>query len=162
MTRRLVFGLTFVGSLFIAATASAQLMSKQTLTLATAKQVAVAAEAEAVKNNWKVVVAIVDDGGHLLYLQRMDEVQIGSIDIAIGKANTSVRLKRPTKAVEDVIAGGRTAFLSVPHLMALEGGIPIVVDGKVLGAVGVSGVTSQQDAQIAKAGLDAFMKLIGR
>src|SRR5947208_17121664 len=113
---------TLVISLTLAASASAQLMDKKALTLDGAKKLAAAAEAEATKNSWRVVIAIVDDGGHLLYLQRTDETQIGSIDIAIGKATTSVALKRPSKAVEDIIAGGRNAFLGVKGITPLQGG----------------------------------------
>lgn len=153
-----VVGVTLAAALLAGTTASAQLADKKVLTLAAAKKIATAAEAEAVKNNWKVVIAIVDDGGHLVYLQRTDDTQYGSIDIAIGKAQTSMALKRPTKAIEDVIAGGRNALLGVRGLTPLQGGLPIVVDGKVLGAVGVSGVTSQQDEQTAKAGIDALAK----
>lgn len=105
MNGRTVLSITLLVLMGTAATASAQLMTKQTLTMATAKQAAAAAEAEAIKNNWKVVIAVVDDGGNLLYLQRMDDVQIGSIDVAIGKASTSVYFKRPTKAFEDAVAG---------------------------------------------------------
>src|SRR5437879_13878659 len=104
----------FLATTVLAGTqAGAQLADKKALTRAAAKKMAAAAEAEATKNSWRVVIAIVDDGGHLLYLQRTDETQIGSIDIAIGKATTSVALKRPSKAVEDIIAGGRNAFLGV-------------------------------------------------
>src|SRR5256886_16325632 len=149
---------TLVISLTLAASASAQLMDKKALTLDGAKKMAAAAEAEATKNSWRVVIAIVDDGGHLLYLQRTDETQIGSIDIAIGKATTSVALKRPSKAVEDIIAGGRNAFLGVKGITPLQGGLPIMVDNKLVGAIGVSGVTSQQDEQIAKVGLEALVK----
>ena len=149
----------FLAATVLASTqAGAQLADKKVLTLAAAKKMAAAAEAEATKNNWRVVIAIVDDGGHLLYLQRTDETQIGSIDIAIGKATTSVALKRPSKAVEDIIAGGRNAFLGVKGMTPLQGGLPIMVDNKLVGAIGVSGVTSQQDEQIAKVGLEALVK----
>ncbi len=139
----------------------ADLATKKALTLEVARQIAAAAEAEAVKNKWNVVIAIVDDGGHLVYLQRLDETQIASIQIAQEKARTAVSFKRPTKALEDAVAGGRNALLSLPAL-PLEGGLPITVDGKVIGAIGVSGVSSQQDAQIAKAGLDALGRILGR
>ena len=153
---------TLVISLTLAASASAQLMDKKALTLDGAKKLAAAAEAEATKNSWRVVIVIVDDGGHLLYLQRIDETQTGSIDVAIAKARGAVAYKRPTKVFEDLVAGGRTAILALPHTMPLEGGLPLVVDGKLVGAIGVSGVTAQQDGQIAKAGADALPKLLGR
>jgi uncharacterized protein GlcG (DUF336 family) len=136
--------------------AGAQMVDKKAMSLDAARRIAVAAEAEAVRNKWNVVIAIVDDGGQLLYLQRMDGAQYGSIDVAIQKARTSAAFRRPTKVFEDAIAGGRTAILSLDQALALEGGLPIVHDGQVVGAIGVSGVTSQQDGQIAKAGTEAL------
>lgn len=136
--------------------ASAQLADKKVLTLDAAKKIAVAAEAEARKNNWNVVIAVVDDGGHLVYLQRIDGTQTGSIDVAIGKARTSAAFKRPTK-VFDELAKTRPSITSIsPNAVLLEGGVPVVVGGQLVGAVGVSGVTSQQDAQIAEAGIAAL------
>src|SRR5687767_11225117 len=135
--------------LALAIPASAQLATKRSLTLAAAKQIAAAAEAEAIKNKWNVVIAVVDEGGYLLYLQRMDETQLASIEIAKEKASTAARFKRPTKALEDAVAGGRNVVLNLPSVMPIEGGVPVIVDGKVIGAVGASGVTSAQDAQIA-------------
>lgn len=140
----------------------AEMAAKKSLTLAVAKQIAAAAEAEAVKNNWTVVIAILDDGGNLLYLQRADETQIGSIEVAQAKARSAVSFKRPTKVFEDALTQGRHAILKLPGAMPVEGGLPILVDGKVVGAIGVSGVTSQQDGQIAKAGLDALPKILGK
>jgi glc operon protein GlcG len=130
----------------------AELSTKKALNLTVAKQIAAAAEAEAVKNKWNVVIAIVDDGGHLVYLQRMDETQIGSVQVAQEKARTAVFFKRPSKALEDAVAGGRNAVLRLPGALPIEGGLPLTADGKVIGAIGVSGVTSQQDGQIAAAG----------
>jgi glc operon protein GlcG len=141
---------------------SAELATKKALTLDIAKQMAAAAQAEAVKNKWNVVITIVDDGGHLVYLQRMDDVQIGSVDVAQAKARSAVNFRRPTKAFEDAVAGGRNAILTLPGAIPVEGGLPILVDGKVIGAIGVSGVTSQQDAQIGKAGVDALPGIIGK
>lgn len=137
-------------------TAAAQMVDKKAMSLEAARRIAAAAEAEAVRNKWNVVIAIVDDGGQLLYLQRMDGAQYGSIDVAIQKARTSAAFRRPTKVFEDAIAGGRTAILSLDQALALEGGLPIVHNGQVVGAIGVSGVTSQQDGQIAKAGTEAL------
>lgn len=131
--------------------ASAQLVDKKSLTLEAAKKIAAAAEAEATNNKWAVVIAIVDEGGHLIYLQRMDTTQTGSVEVAMRKAQTAMSFKRPTKVFEDAIAGGRNALIALGAL-PLEGGLPIVVGGQVIGAIGVSGVTSQQDGQIAKAG----------
>jgi uncharacterized protein GlcG (DUF336 family) len=138
--------------------ASAQLADAKVLTLAAAEKMMTAAKAEATKNNWKVVIVIVDQGGHLLHLSRLDDTQYGSIDIAIGKAQTSIALRRPSKAIEDAVTGGRTPLLGVKGITPLQGGLPITVDGKVIGAIGVSGVTSQQDEQIAKAGAEALSK----
>lgn len=143
----------------MAALASAQLATKKSMTLAAAKQIAAAAEAEAVKNNWTVVIAVVDDGANLVYLQKADNTQIGSIEIAQEKAKTSVRLKRPTKALEDVVLGGRNTVLKAPGVLPIEGGLPLMIDGVVVGAIGVSGVTSQQDGVVAAAGAAAFEKM---
>ena len=136
--------------------ASAQLADKKVLTLDGAKKVAAAAEAEARKNNWNVVIAVVDDGGHLLYLQRIDGTQTGSIDVAIQKARTAQAFKRPTKVFEDAIAGGRNALIALHGALPLEGGLPIMVGGQLVGAIGVSGVKSTEDGQIAKAGVDSL------
>ena len=131
--------------------------TKSFLELADAKVIAAAAEAEALKNNWAVTIAIVDDGGHLLWLQRMDGAAALSSHIGPAKAHTAALGRRETKGYEDIINGGRTAFLTVPGVHALlEGGVPIVKDGAVIGAVGVSGVKSNEDAQIAKAGIAAL------
>jgi uncharacterized protein GlcG (DUF336 family) len=143
-------------------TAWAQLADKKALTLAVAKQIAAAAAAEAEKNNWNVVIAIVDEGGHLVYFERLDETQTGSIEVALQKARTATSFKRPTKALEDVLMGGRMTILTLPGALPVEGGVPIMLDGKVLGAIGVSGVTAQQDGQIAKAGADALPKILGK
>jgi glc operon protein GlcG len=135
--------------------AAAQLADKKALTLEAAKKIAAAAEAEAVKNKWNVVIAIVDDGGHLIYLQRMDGTQTGSVDVAIRKAQTAMSFKRPTKVFEDAIAGGRNALIALHGALPLEGGLPLITGGQPIGAIGVSGVKSTEDGQIAKAGADA-------
>ncbi len=136
--------------------AFAQLADKKVLTLEGAKKVAAAAESEARKNNWNVVIAVVDDGGHLVYLQRIDGTQTGSIDVAIQKARTAQAFKRPTKVFEDAIAGGRNALIALHGALPLEGGVPIMVGGQLVGAIGVSGVKSSEDGQIAKAGADSL------
>ena len=143
-------------SLAAGVAAAAQLADKKALTLELAKQMALAAEKEASGNKWTMVIAVLDDGGNLLYLERMDETQIGSIEVAIQKARSALAFKRPTKAFEDAVAGGRVAVLKLPGAMPIEGGVPILVDGKVIGAIGVSGGTSQQDGLVAKAGADAL------
>ena len=124
------------------------------MSLAEAKKIAAAAEAEARKNNWNVVIAVLDEGGHVVYLQRMDETQVGSVQVAIDKAKSSVHFKRPTKAFEDALVGGRQAILALRGASPIEGGLPIMAGGKLVGAIGVSGVTSAQDGQIAKAGAE--------
>ncbi|MFC7434337.1 heme-binding protein [Hydrogenophaga bisanensis] len=128
--------------------------NKAVLELADVKAVAAAAEAEALKNNWAVTIAIVDDGGHLLWLQRLDGAPPISAHIAPAKAHTAALGRRESKVYEDVINQGRMSFLSAPAIEGmLEGGVPILVDGQCIGAVGVSGVKSSEDAQIAKAGI---------
>ena len=131
--------------------------TKITLEAADVKRIAVAAEAEAIKNSWAVTIAIVDDGGHLLHLQRLDGAAPISSHIAPAKANTAAMGQRESKVYEDVINGGRMSFLSAPYIQGmLEGGVPIMKDGQCLGAVGVSGVKSNEDAQIARAGIAAL------
>jgi len=133
------------------------MLSKQVMTLDDVKKIAVAAEAEAVANKWPVTIAIVDDGGHLLWLQRMDGAAPISASIAPAKARTAALGQRETKIYEDVINNGRVSFLSAPNIEGLlEGGVPVMVNGQCAGAVGVSGVKSQEDAQIAKAGIAAL------
>ena len=131
--------------------------TKSFLELADIKAIAAASEAEALKNGWAVTIAIVDDGGHLLWLQRLDGAPPISAHIAPGKAHTAAVGRRESKVYEDMINGGRVSFLSAPDLKSLlEGGVPIVKDGNVIGAVGVSGVKSNEDAQIARAGIAAI------
>jgi uncharacterized protein GlcG (DUF336 family) len=131
--------------------------TKSTLELADIKAIAAGAEAEALKNNWAVSIAIVDDGGHLLWLQRLDGAAPLTAHIAPARANTAALGRRETKVYEDIINGGRTAFLTVPDIKGLlEGGVPIMKDGQCIGAVGVSGVKSTEDVQIAKAGVAAI------
>ena len=131
--------------------------TQATLELSDLKQMAAAAEAEAVKNQWAVTIAITDAGGHLLWLQRLDGAPPMSAHIAPAKARSAALGKRESKAFEDMINNGRTSFLSVPLLDGLmEGGVPILKDGHCLGAVGVSGVKSNEDAQIARAGIAAI------
>src|SRR5450830_1210259 len=130
---------------------------KSFLELSDVKAIAAASEAEALRNQWAVTIAIVDDGGHLLWLQRLDGAAAISSQIAPAKAHTAALGRRESKVYEDVINGGRTSFLSAPDIKGLlEGGVPIMKDGQCLGAVGVSGVKSSEDAQIAKAGIAAI------
>ena len=127
------------------------------ISLEQAKKVMAGAEAEATKNKWPVVITILDSGGNIVMVHRLDNAQWGSVDIAREKAKASVALRRPTKALQDLIAqGGANLRLLNIGFSVLEGGIPIIVGGKVIGGIGVSGVTSQQDAQIGQAGIDAL------
>jgi uncharacterized protein GlcG (DUF336 family) len=131
--------------------------SKAVLEFTDVQAMAAAAAAEAVKNKWAVAIAIVDDGGHLLHLQRLDGTAPISAHIAPAKANTAALGQRESKVYEDMINGGRVSFLSAPDLKGLlEGGVPIMKDGQCLGAIGVSGVKSNEDAQIARAGIAAI------
>jgi len=133
------------------------MQTKPVLTLEDVKKIAAAAENEAMANQWKVAIAIVDDGGHLLWLQRLDGVAPISSQLAPAKAKTAALGRRESKIYEDMINNGRYSFLRAPELDGmLEGGVPIVVDGHTVGAVGVSGVKSAEDAQIAKAGIAAL------
>lgn len=129
---------------------------KFALTLADAKRVAAAAAEEARRNDWSVVIAIVDDAGLLVYLERLDGTQPASCEIAQHKARAAALFRRPTKALEEVVANGRVALLSLPQITPVEGGLPLVYEGQVVGAIGVSGVQSSQDGQAAKAGAEAL------
>jgi len=127
------------------------------LTQDDAKKIASGAEAEALRNEWPVVIVIVDDGGHLLHLQRLDNAQFGSINVAIEKARAAIAFRRPTKIWEENIAEGHLRYLNLPGTLPIEGGLPIVVSNQFVGAIGVSGVRSFQDAQIAQAGINALV-----
>jgi glc operon protein GlcG len=130
--------------------------NKPVLTLEDAKRIAAAAEAESHTNEWKVVIAVVDDGGHLLYLQRSHDTQFGSVETAIAKAHAAVAFQRPTKASEDAVLSGRLIHLALPGVIPAEGGVPLIVEDVVVGGIGISGVRSFQDGQIAQAGVDAL------
>ena len=157
--RRFWQGLTLLLMLAVYGVAQAQAPAYGNgVTLDMAKKVMAAAEAEAKKNNWPVVIAIVDTHGLLVMLQRMDNTQTASVNVAIEKARTAAMFKRPSKAFEDAIAGGRVALLGLPGATPIEGGLPLMQDGKIIGAIGVSGMASPQDGQVAKAGVDAVGK----
>ena len=135
---------------------SQQLATKKAMTLAVAKKIAAAAEAEAAKTGLTMVICILDEGGNLVYLERMDETQPGSIDVAQAKAQSAIKFKRSTKVFEDALVGGRQAILKLPGALPVEGGVPLTVDGKIVGAIGVSGGTSAQDGVVAAAGIKAL------
>jgi glc operon protein GlcG len=136
--------------------ASAQLLDKKAMSLAEAKKVVAAAEAEAVRNHFAMSIAVLDDGGFVVLQETLDETQRGSVATALAKARSALFYKRPTKAFEDAVAGGRTAILALPDAMPIDGGEPLLAGGKVIGAVGASGGTSTQDGQIARAGAAAL------
>jgi uncharacterized protein GlcG (DUF336 family) len=126
------------------------------ITLEAAKKMVAAGEAEAMKNGWNVAITIVGANGELILFHKLDETQPGSIAVSQGKARTSAQFKRPTKAMEEMISGGKTAFLAVEGIVPIQGGLPVIAEGKVIGAIGVSGVTSAQDEQVAAAALAAL------
>jgi glc operon protein GlcG len=155
MIRALGLIFTFL-LLILTADLFAQDNSVRVLTLDDAKRIADAAEARAMEDDWTVVITIVDSGGHPILLRRIDGTQIGSVEIAIQKATTAVFYKRPTKAFQDGVAAGNTGILNLPNLLPFEGGLPIMYDEAVIGGIGVSGVTAEQDGIIAQAGIDAL------
>lgn len=162
MRSNLKFLSSFIGTCLFTASLAAVAQTAPvgygaSITIEQAKKAMAGAEAEARKNNWAVVISIVDVGGHLVMLQRHD-AQNASVDIATGKARTSVNFRRPTKALEDGLAANGSALriLAVPGVTPLQGGLPIVVDGKIIGGIGVSGVLATQDEMVAKAGLDSL------
>ena len=133
----------------------AQTSSKRVISLAAAKKIAAAAEAEAKKRGATVVIVVVDDGGYPLILERLDDTQVASVDVGIAKARTAAIFRRPSKVFEDQVKNGRVAALALPGAVPLQGGLPIVLEGKVIGAIGVSGNTPQEDEEIAMAGASA-------
>ena len=130
----------------------AQLLDAKVISLEAAKKIVAGAEAEARKNGWSVSIAVVDAAGNLIAFERMDDATLPSLLLSQAKARTAARYRRPTKALDSALTAGRTAYLAFPDLTPVEGGVPIVVAGRVIGGVGVSGATSAQDAQMAQAG----------
>jgi len=133
--------------------------SKPVLTLEDAKRIAAAAEAEAKRNGWRVVIAIVDDGGHQLYLQRSHDTQFGSVETALAKAYMAVAFQRASKTSEDAVMNGRLIHLALPRVIPAEGGVPLRIGDTVVGALGISGVRSFEDGLIAAAGLAALTEM---
>jgi glc operon protein GlcG len=140
-------------------TSHAQVIDKKGLSLAAAKKIAAAAEADALAKHARVVIAVVDDGGNLLVLQRLDDTQVASVEVGIGKARTAAIFRRPSREFEEQVKNGRIAALALPGATPLQGGIPITFEGKVIGAIGVSGETPAQDEEIALAGANAAKDL---
>ncbi|MCX7167487.1 MAG: heme-binding protein [Rhodocyclales bacterium] len=148
--------LALAATLFSFAAQAQAPMYGANINLDTARKVSAAAEAEARKNNWNVVIVVVDTGGHTVSLQRLDGTQYASVAVATQKAQSSVAYRRPSKVFEDAVkVGGNPQLAFLPGAMPVEGGLPLVMDGKIVGAIGVSGVTSAQDGQIAKAGMES-------
>jgi glc operon protein GlcG len=139
-----------------AGTAGAQLLERKVLTLEAADRIAAAAEAEAKKRNATVVIVVVDDAGYPLVLKRLNDTQVASVEVGIGKARTAAIFRRPSREFEEQIKNGRVASLVLPGATPLQGGLPLIADGKVIGAIGVSGNTPQEDEDIAMAGVKAF------
>lgn len=154
----IVLGIVF--SVLAPLSARAQLPNNYGLSISveTARKVAATAAAEGKKNGWNVAVSIVDTAGDLVFFERMDNTQAASVIVSQEKARTAARFKRPSKAFEDALVGGRQAILSLPGATPIEGGIPLLIDGKIVGAIGVSGATSQQDGVCAQAGADTLGK----
>jgi glc operon protein GlcG len=155
ITRTLLIAGTLAGLAY-----GQQLSTKRTLNLDIAKRMVAAAEQEARKNNFTMFICIVDDGGNVMFIERMDDAQLGSFEVSMEKAKSALLFKRPTKAFEDVVAGGRVAVIKLPGALPVEGGIPLMADGKIIGAIGVSGGTSPQDAQVAQAGVAALEAIL--
>jgi uncharacterized protein GlcG (DUF336 family)/mannose-6-phosphate isomerase-like protein (cupin superfamily) len=155
---------TIVAALVVATVAPAvlraELPSKPVLTLEAARRVGAAAYADAVKRGATVVIVVVDDGGHVVFLERLNDTQVASVDVGIGKARTAAIFRRPSKVFEDQIRDGRVASLVLPGATPLQGGIPLEVNGRVIGAIGVSGNTPQEDEDIAKAGAAALTSAV--
>ena len=156
---------TLIGACFLALLAAAPARAQTTpppygppIGIEGARAVMTAAESEAAKNNWAVVISIIDSGGNIVMLHRHNDVQLSSIEISQGKAKTALMFKRPSKVLDDAISSGGAGlrFLALKEIVPLEGGLPIVVDGKIIGAIGVSGVLSSQDTQVARAGADGL------
>ena len=159
---RVLHAAAIAAVLALPATAGAELPSKPLLTLEAAKTVVAAAEAEAVKRGATVVIVVVDDGGHVVLLERLNDTQVASVEVGIGKARTAAIFRRPSKVFEDQIRDGRVAALALSGATPLQGGVPLVVGGQVVGAIGVSGNTPQEDEDIANAGAAALAATLGR
>jgi uncharacterized protein GlcG (DUF336 family) len=150
-----------IAALVLPAPARAELPTKRVLTLEAAKTVAAAAEAEAIRRGSTVVIVVVDDGGHIVLLERLNDTQVASVEVGIGKARTAAIFRRPSKVFEDQVRDGRVAALALPGATPLQGGVPLVVGGQTVGAIGVSGNTPQEDEDIAKAGAAVLAQAAG-
>jgi uncharacterized protein GlcG (DUF336 family) len=138
------------------------MLTLKTIGLTEAKAVAQAASAKAKAEGWTMVIAVLDAAGHLIYLERADGTQLGSITVAQEKARTALFFKRPTKALEDAVLGGKPNMMTLPGATPIEGGLPLTLDGVIVGAIGVSGARSDQDGLVAQAGLDVLVEAAGQ
>jgi glc operon protein GlcG len=155
----MMFGIAFGLALLTAASASAQLAEKKVITLAAARKMVAAAEAEAERNHWATVIAVVDDGGWPILIERMDHAAVlAGVELAPGKARTAALFKKPSQDLEDAINGGRIAATTARGFVEMQGALPIIVDGEVIGAIGVSADTKDHDVQIARAGVAALKR----
>ena len=136
------------------------LATKKCLTIDLAKRIAAACRAECVKNGWNMFIAIIDDGGNLMYLERMDGAQLGSQQVSVEKGRSALLFKRPTKALEDAVAGGRVVVMKLANAIPVEGGLPLIADGEFIGAIGISGGSSPQDGMAAQAGADELARIL--
>ncbi|HZN97625.1 MAG TPA: heme-binding protein [Gemmatimonadales bacterium] len=157
MHQKLVSAVMLGSCLALSGPTAAQ-SQQSALTLEAATRIADAAQAEATRNKWNVVIAVVDVGGYLIHLRRLDNTQLGSVAVAEEKAKSAALFRRPTKAFADAVASGRTGVLRLPGAIPIEGGVPLLAGDQVVGAIGVSGVTAEQDGQVAQAGAKAFTK----
>jgi glc operon protein GlcG len=155
--RTLIAAALTLATLTLPARASAQLLDAKVISLQAARTMVAACEAEARRNNWNVSIAVVNAAGELLIFSRMDEAPSSSVEISQGKARTAASFRRPTRLLDSAMTAGRLAYLAFPGAIPVEGGVPVIVGGKVIGAVGVSGATSQQDGQVAQAGVRALV-----
>lgn len=162
MNRLMTLLLVMYFSLSLVANAQKlHLGSKAVLTLEVSKEIAKTASEYAIQNNWKVIIVIVDDGGHMIYLERMDGVQTASLEIATQKAKAAVAFKRKTKVFLDALKNGRSELVALPGGMPFEGGVPLVWEGEVIGAIGVSGMTTgEQDGMVAELGANSMGKIL--
>jgi glc operon protein GlcG len=157
MRNAIAYCLALGAVVLLGQSAQAQLLEKKALTLATARKMVVAAEAEAQRNNWRGVVAVVDDGGWIILLERMDHAALtAGVELAAGKARSAALFKKPTQALEEAINHGRYAAITARGFIEMQGGLPVVVDGEVIGGIGASFATPEEDEQVAKAGLAAL------
>ena len=147
---------------YLSASAADLIATKPTLTLDGAKLIAEHAAKKARDEQWNVIIAITDSHGYLMYLERMDGVQLAGLDVAVGKAKTAVLYKRSTKLFQDRINAGDDPVTMLPNITAFAGGLPIKVNGTIIGAIGVTGVQASQDAEVASAGIDAFLKTLAK